>query len=215
MTVTLRGMAWDHPRARNPLEAIATEWMRTQDARIEWDARPLKAFEDQPLEELATTYDLVLIDHPFVATAANSGLIAPVNDWADADYLEDQGVDYSDLGNTINDPDDDYPDYAFPVAEAVAAEEDSAGILVCGSAQGVCMAANKVKGVRAAPVFTVEEARLTREHNAANVLCLSGRTQTIEGVMPIINAFLSTEFSGDERHVRRLSKITEYEDNAG
>jgi multiple sugar transport system substrate-binding protein len=92
MTVALRGMAWDHPRARNPLEAIATEWMRGHDARIEWDARPLKAFEDQPLEELATTYDLVLIDHPFVATAATSGLIAPVNDWADADYLEDQAA---------------------------------------------------------------------------------------------------------------------------
>jgi multiple sugar transport system substrate-binding protein len=92
MTVTLRGMAWDHPRARNPLEAIANEWMRTHQSRIEWDARPLKAFEDQPLEELATTYDLVLIDHPFVATAARSGLIAPVDDWTDADYLEDQAA---------------------------------------------------------------------------------------------------------------------------
>jgi multiple sugar transport system substrate-binding protein len=66
--------------------------MRVHDARVEWDARPLKAFEDQPLEELATTYDLVLIDHPFVATAAQSGLIAPVDDWADADYLEDQAA---------------------------------------------------------------------------------------------------------------------------
>jgi multiple sugar transport system substrate-binding protein len=92
MTVALRGMAWDHPRARNPLEAIAEDWMRTHDARIEWEARPLKAFEDQPLEELASTYDLVLIDHPFVATAAKSGLIAPVDDWADADYLEDQAA---------------------------------------------------------------------------------------------------------------------------
>jgi multiple sugar transport system substrate-binding protein len=92
MTVALRGMAWDHPRARNPLEAIATDWMRERDARVEWDARPLKAFEDQPLEELASTYDLVLIDHPFVATAATSGLIAPVEAWADANYLEDQAA---------------------------------------------------------------------------------------------------------------------------
>jgi multiple sugar transport system substrate-binding protein len=92
MSVALRGMAWDHPRARLPLEAIAADWMRTHDARIEWDVRPLKAFEDQPLEELASTYDLVLIDHPFVATAARSGLIAPVNDWADANYLEDQAA---------------------------------------------------------------------------------------------------------------------------
>ncbi|HSD73809.1 MAG TPA: extracellular solute-binding protein [Steroidobacteraceae bacterium] len=92
MTVALRGMAWDHPRARYPLEAIAADWMRTHDARVDWDARPLKAFEDQPLEELASAYDLVLIDHPFVATAARSGLIAPVDDWADANYLEDQAA---------------------------------------------------------------------------------------------------------------------------
>ncbi len=92
MTVALRGMAWDHPRARNPLEAIATAWMREHDARVEWDVRPLKAFEDQPLEELANSYDLVLIDHPFVATAARSGLIAAVEDWADANYLEDQAA---------------------------------------------------------------------------------------------------------------------------
>ena len=132
-----------------------------------------------------------------------------------AAYLEGQGVEFRDLGNTINDPEDDYPEYAFAVAEAVAGEEDSAGILLCGSAQGVCMAANKVKGIRAAAVFTVDEARLTREHNAANILCLSGRTQTIDEVVPIIDAFLSTAFSGDERHVRRLSKISEYEENAG
>jgi ribose 5-phosphate isomerase B len=132
-----------------------------------------------------------------------------------AAHLESQDIEYRDLGNAINDPEDDYPDYAFLVAEAVAREEDAAGILVCGSAQGVCMAANKVRGIRAAAVFTVDEARLTREHNAANVLCLSGRTQTIEDVRPIVNAFLSTPFSDEERHVRRLTKITEYEDNAG
>ena len=90
MTIALRGMAWDHPRARDPLEAISADWMRGRDVSVEWDARPLKDFEDQPLEELATTYDLILIDHPFVATAASSGLIAPVNDWVDARYLADQ-----------------------------------------------------------------------------------------------------------------------------
>lgn len=131
-----------------------------------------------------------------------------------AAYLKERGLEFRDLGNTINDPDDDYPDYAFAVAEAVTRDADAFGILVCGSAQGVCMAANKVRGVRAAPVTTPEEARLTREHNAANVLCLSGWNRTIEEAGPIIDAFLTTEFTEEERHMRRLTKIKEYEEHA-
>jgi len=129
-------------------------------------------------------------------------------------YLEEREFEYRDLGNTFNDPDDDYPDYAFAVAEAVAKEEDAFGILVCGSAQGVCIAANKVKGIRAVAVLTPDEARLTREHNAANVLCLPGWRGAIEDLKPVIDAFLTTEFTGEERHVRRINKIREYEDNA-
>ena len=83
-------MAWDHPRAVNPLESISAAWAETSGYSIEWDARPLKDFEDQPLEELATQYDLILIDYPFVGVAADSGLIVPVNDWVDASYLADQ-----------------------------------------------------------------------------------------------------------------------------
>jgi len=91
-TIALRGMAWDHPRARDPLEAISTSWTRTTGIPVKWDARPLKDFEDQPLEELATTYDLVLIDYPFMGVAAESGLIVAVDDWVDADYLADQAA---------------------------------------------------------------------------------------------------------------------------
>ena len=87
---TLRGMAWDHPRAIDPLKAVGQKWSTTSNATIEWDARPLKAFEDQPLEELTERYDLVLIDHPFVGTAATSGLIRPVDDWTDVAYLTNQ-----------------------------------------------------------------------------------------------------------------------------
>ncbi len=83
-------MAWDHPRAVNPLEAISANWSQGSGFNIEWDARPLKDFEDQPLEELATQYDLILIDYPFIGFAAESGLIVPVNDWADASYMSDQ-----------------------------------------------------------------------------------------------------------------------------
>lgn len=90
--ITVRGMAWDHPRARDPLEAIAAEWFRHRAIAVKWDARTLKQFEDQPLEELATAYDLILIDHPFVGFAAASGLIVPVDDWVDAAYLEDQAA---------------------------------------------------------------------------------------------------------------------------
>jgi multiple sugar transport system substrate-binding protein len=88
----LRGMAWDHPRARDPLAAISAAWSKERGISMQWDARPLKDFEDQPLEELATAYDLVLMDYPFVGTAATSGLISPVNDWADERYLEDQAA---------------------------------------------------------------------------------------------------------------------------
>lgn len=86
----LRGIAWDHPRAINPLVAISHRWTANSGIDVYWDARPLKAFEDQPLEELASVYDLVLMDYPFTGAAATSGLILPVDEWADADYMEDQ-----------------------------------------------------------------------------------------------------------------------------
>jgi len=88
--VTLRGMAWDHPRGRNPLEVISSDWAGKTNNTFEWVARPLKDFEDQPLEELATHYDLILIDYPFTGTAATSRLFSPVDDWVDTAYLRDQ-----------------------------------------------------------------------------------------------------------------------------
>jgi multiple sugar transport system substrate-binding protein len=86
----LRGMAWDHPRARDPLEAISTAWTRRTGIPVQWNARSLKEFEDQPLEELASEHDLVLVDYPFMGIAATSDLIVAVNDWTDAAYLADQ-----------------------------------------------------------------------------------------------------------------------------
>lgn len=86
----LRGMAWDHPRAVDPLRAISATWSAEHDCPVEWDARPLKDFEDQPLEELADRYDLVLIDYPFVGVAASSGLIVPVDEWTEPAYLLEQ-----------------------------------------------------------------------------------------------------------------------------
>src|ERR1700752_4374392 len=86
----LRGMAWDHPRAREPLAAVSAGWTQRTGIAVHWNARPLKDFEDQPLEELVTEHDLVLVDYPFTGVAAGSGLIVAVDDWADDDYLADQ-----------------------------------------------------------------------------------------------------------------------------
>ena len=125
--------------------------------------------------------------------------------------LGELGEDHKDLGNAVLDPGDDYTDFAFAVAEAVVNDPGASGILVCGSAQGVCIAANKVKGIRASYATTPEEAVRTRDHNDANILCLSGWNQTPEGAKEIIAAFLKTPFSNAERHARRIAKISNYE----
>lgn len=121
------------------------------------------------------------------------------------------GEQIVDLGPSELDPEDDYPDIAAKVGEAVMVGQDAKGILVCGTAQGVCIAANKVMGVRAVAVSSVADAVKTREHNDANVLCLSGWNQSVEQVEPIVDAFLSTPFTGEERHRRRIDKIKKYE----
>ena len=105
----------------------------------------------------------------------------------------------------------DYPDIAIRIAEAVASGEISRAILVCGTGIGMSIAANKVKGVRAALCTSQEAARLSRDHNNANMLVLAGRDNKAEDPLAIVDAFVETPFSNDERHVRRISKIAEYE----
>lgn len=130
-----------------------------------------------------------------------------------ARHLQASGREYKDLGNVALDPADDYPDYAFAVGKAVAGEPGSFGVLLCGSAQGVCIAANKVKGIRAVAAASVDDAKKTREHNDANVLCLSGWNLPAERATPVVDAFLATPFAGEERHARRLRKISAYENH--
>ena len=125
--------------------------------------------------------------------------------------LKELDEQFEDLGNEIKEPADDYPDFGLAVGKAIQDDFGSYGILVCGSAQGVCIAANKVLGVRAVNVRSAEEAQKTREHNNANVLCLSGWKQSSEDVRPIIEKFLRTPFSDEDRHHRRVQKITDYE----
>ena len=125
-------------------------------------------------------------------------------------FLQHLGHKVVDVGAHALDPQDDYPKYAYAAAKAVA-QGKGVAILACGSAEGICIAANKVKGVRAVPVWTLRNARLSREHNDANVLCLSGWELSLASAKKIAKAWLETEFSKEERHLRRLKEIKQIE----
>lgn len=116
-----------------------------------------------------------------------------------------QKYDVTDFGPDTADS-VDYPDFAHPLAEAVERGEYELGILICGSGNGVCMAANKHKGIRAAIAWNEELAALARQHNNANILCLAGRFIDKELAEKIVTAFLESEFEGG-RHERRVNKI--------
>ena len=107
---------------------------------------------------------------------------------------------------TYSDASADYPDFAHPVASAVESGEFDLGILVCGSANGVAITANKHQGIRAAICWTVELAELARKHNNANIVCIPARFISIDEAEKIVAAFLSTEFEGG-RHATRVGKI--------
>jgi len=126
------------------------------------------------------------------------------------ELITDAGHSYEDFGCYTTDP-VDYPDIAQKVAEAVARGDFEHGILVCNNGIGMSIAANKVKGIRAALCYTAFNARRTRQHNDANILCLgAGEEQKPEPVSDIVNAFLTSEFEGG-RHQRRLDKIRDLE----
>ncbi len=129
------------------------------------------------------------------------------------EWLSEWGYEYVDLGNLTHDPGDDYPDFAFKVAEAVGADSGSLGVVLCRSSQGVVVAANKVKGVRAASVFDVKGAKHARNNDDINVLGLSGDWLSVTEAREVIKVFLETPFSKDARHVRRVEKIESYERN--
>ncbi|MBI5835884.1 MAG: ribose 5-phosphate isomerase B [Candidatus Eisenbacteria bacterium] len=124
-------------------------------------------------------------------------------------WLKAHGHQVTDLG-THDGGSCDYPDYAFPVAEGVARGSFDRGVLVCASGIGMSIAANKVDGVRAALVADADTARMTRAHNDANVLVLSGDRTPAAAVGEIVAAFVGTAFDGG-RHQRRLDRIRHYE----
>lgn len=113
-----------------------------------------------------------------------------------------------DYGTTV-DTSVDYPDYAFKIGESIANKGIKLGILICKTGIGMSIACNKVRGVRCAKVDNVEEAKLTRLHNNSNVIAISALNKN---ALEIVKTFLDTEFSNEERHIRRINKITEYEE---
>lgn len=129
--------------------------------------------------------------------------------------LSADGYEMVDHGPTAYDPEDDYPVFCIQAATAVAADRtagvDALGIVLGGSGNGEQIAANKVKGIRAALVWNLDTARLARQHNDANVVAVGGRQHTLEEATELIKAFLKEPFSEAERHVRRIVKITTYE----
>ena len=127
------------------------------------------------------------------------------------DYLEKKGIEYKDFG-TYDKASTDYNEYAEAVGTAVANGEFEKGILICGTGIGMSIVANKIKGVRCGHCHDVFSAKMTRLHNDANVLALGERVVGPGLFLEIVDAFLFTEFSGDERHARRVGKIKAVEE---
>lgn len=127
--------------------------------------------------------------------------------------LDDMHLAYEDLGTDSTEA-VDYPDFAARVAAAVSEGQAERGVLVCGTGIGVSIAANKYRGVRAALCHNAETARLSRQHNDANVLAIGARTTSLEDIEGAVRAFFTTEFAGG-RHARRVEKINQIEQNNG
>lgn len=129
------------------------------------------------------------------------------------EYLRAENIPFEDLGSTTMASDDDYPPLAQTVAKKVTADKkhESRGLLVCGTGNGICMAANKIHDIRAGVGYNLAAAEALRAHNDANVLCLAGRVLQPDFAKAIVRKFLETPFSGEERHVSRIKQITKLE----
>ncbi len=127
-------------------------------------------------------------------------------------YLKTQlKIPVVDLGPARYNKDDDYPEFAYPLAKTVAADHKSRGIIICGTGHGVCMVANKVRAIRAIVGYSIEGAELGRRHEDANILCLAARVLSEDHATTIVKKFLETEFEPARRHVRRLQELEKLE----
>jgi ribose 5-phosphate isomerase B len=128
-----------------------------------------------------------------------------------AEQLAKAGHEIVDHGAVGYDAEDDYPPFCLRAAKAVVGDPGSLGIVIGGSGNGEQIAANKVRGVRAALAWSTETARLAREHNDANVVAIGGRMHPMAEALSFAETFLATRFSGAERHGRRIAMLTDYE----
>jgi ribose 5-phosphate isomerase B len=126
-------------------------------------------------------------------------------------WLTGHGYETVDHGPFVYDALDDYPVFCIRAAAAVAAEPGSLGVVIGGSGNGEAIAANKVDGVRAALAWSEETARLGRQHNDANVVSVGGRMHSLEDMTRFVEVFLTTSFTGEERHARRIHMLADYE----
>ncbi len=130
-------------------------------------------------------------------------------------WLTQHGYEPVDHGPFVYDALDDYPVFCLRAAESVVADrqagQDSLGVVIGGSGNGEQIAANKVRGVRSALAWSEETAALARQHNDANVVSVGGRMHSLEDMTRFVEVFLTTDFSGDERHVRRIEQLGSYE----
>ena len=126
-------------------------------------------------------------------------------------YLEENDYEVMDFG-TCSEDSMDYPDTVYPAAKAVANQDADYGIVMCGTGIGASIVANKVKGIRCSLVNDVSLAAITREHNNSNVLACGGRAVTEEEMLEIVKIWLETPFSYDQRHMQRIQKISEIEE---
>jgi len=128
-----------------------------------------------------------------------------------AEHLAKAGHEVTDHGPAVFDATDDYPPFCLRAAEAVAADREALGIVIGGSGNGEQIAANKVKGVRAALAWSTETAKLARQHNDANVIGIGARMHPAEDAVAFAEIFLATPYSGEERHSRRIRMLSDYE----
>jgi ribose 5-phosphate isomerase B len=127
------------------------------------------------------------------------------------DFLQKSGHEVIDSGGITKNPDDDFPTFAGQVVTSLRSDSDeqAKGILICGSGQGMCMAANRHKGIRASLAWNVDEARSARNDDDSNVLCLSSKYTSFEDAETIVNAWLATPFAAAPRFIRRLKELDE------
>jgi ribose 5-phosphate isomerase B len=130
------------------------------------------------------------------------------------EHLDDSGVEVVDHGAHRYDPNDDYPVFCFDCAKAVVGDPGSLGIVIGGSGNGEQIAANKIRGIRAALTWSPSTARLAREHNDANIAALGARQHTTPQAIAIVEAFIAEPFSHDQRHQRRIDQIAAHEAGA-